>query len=109
MIVRRGEHYVTIKTDNVVCIYVASDATFVIGEDGKKYLSNVSLNILQTQLSKEFYRASRQYIIHVNFIKSFRTEKHGKLSVEIGTVGFSLTIQLSRASATKFKEWIDSL
>ena len=109
MIVRKGKDYLTIKTDNVVCIYVASDATFVIGQDGKKYLSSVSLNVLQSQLSAEFYRASRQYIINVNFVRSFRPEKHGKLAVEIGSGGFSSTILLSRASAGKFKEWIDSL
>jgi DNA-binding LytR/AlgR family response regulator len=109
LIVKKGENYLTIRTENVVCIYVASDTTFVIAQDGKKYLSNDSLNVLQTQLSSEFYRASRQYIINVNFVISFRGEKHGKLTVEIGSAGYSSTILLSRASATKFKKWIDSL
>lgn len=109
MVVRKGEHYVTIKTDHVICMYVASDTTFVIAQDGKKYLSSVSLNVLQTQLGAEFYRASRQYIINVNYIKWFRTEKQGKLVVEIGSGGFSSIIHLSRASGTRFKEWIDSL
>lgn len=54
-----------------------------------------------------FYRASRQFIIHVDAIQSVRQLENSKLSIRLKEPNHKLEIDMSREKAPVFKKWMN--
>jgi len=54
---------------------------------------------------KIFFRANRQYIIHLNSVENFKTDHYGKLLVKLKTSNTE-TVDVSREKAGAFKLWL---
>jgi DNA-binding LytR/AlgR family response regulator len=106
LIVRRGIHFYTIKTSDVAFIYTVDETTFIVDKEGKKTFCSTSLNKIEEQLDGFFFRANRQYIVNIEFIKSFRIHEKSKLILEMKIVDDTAIIHISQVTAPKFKEWI---
>ena len=106
LIVKRGLHYYTIKTRDIAFIYTINETTFIIDKDGKKSFYSTSLNKIETQLDHYFFRANRQCIIHLEFIKSFCIYDKTKLIVEMKVDDDKAEVHISQVTAPKFREWI---
>jgi len=106
LIVRRGIHFYTIKTSDVAFIYTVDETTFIVDREGKKTFCSTSLNKIEEQLDGFYFRANRQYIINIDFIKSFRIHDKTKLIVEMKMDDDTAVIHISQVTAPKFKEWI---
>jgi DNA-binding LytR/AlgR family response regulator len=79
----------------------------VLDNSGKKYLSDKSLNELEVELSDSiFFRANRQCIINLNFIKCFKPYEKVKLQVELTVPHYNQFIAISQKSAPDFRNWI---
>jgi DNA-binding LytR/AlgR family response regulator len=77
---------------------------------GNKNLFGSSLSKLEEFLStKIFYRANRQHIISINYIRSFKAFEKVKLQVLMKLHGFETPIIISQATAAHIRKWIQEV
>jgi len=107
LIARKGLDHVPLKLEDIVLLYTENRITFLIDKNGKKYIVDSILTALEVELDKsKFYRANRQYIINIDFIKGYKTAEKVKISVEMNIEAVKCPIMISQDSAADFREWI---
>jgi two-component system LytT family response regulator len=107
LLVKKGIEHISIKFEDIVVIYTENRVTYVLDNVGKKYLSDKSLNELEVELCDSiFFRANRQCIINLNFIKCFKPYEKVKLQVELTVPHYNQFIAISQKSAPDFRNWI---
>ncbi len=107
LIARKGLDHVPLKMEDVALFYTENRLTFLIDKDGKKYIVDNILSSLETELDKsKFYRANRQSIINIDYIKGYKTAEKVKVSVEMNIDAIKSPIMISQDSAADFREWI---
>ena len=107
LIARKGLEHVPLKLDDIALFYTENRLTFLIDRDGKKYIADNNLSALEQELDKsKFYRANRQYIINIDFIKGYKTAEKVKISVEMAVDTIKSPVMISQDSAADFREWI---
>ncbi|HWJ30468.1 MAG TPA: LytTR family DNA-binding domain-containing protein [Flavisolibacter sp.] len=107
IVVRKGFENISLLLSDVVLFYTENKITYVIDKNGKKYMSDKNLTDLEKELDdKTFFRASRQYILNINYIKGFKTYERVKLWVELTLHDFSHSIIISQETAPHFRKWI---
>ena len=81
MIVKKGMENISLRMDDVVLFYTENKIVYVIDRWGKKYLADKNLSELEEELDDAtFFRANRQYIININFIRGFKAYEKVKLA-----------------------------
>jgi DNA-binding LytR/AlgR family response regulator len=109
LIVQKGMEFVPLFVKDVVLIYTENKLTYVIDKDGRKYISEKNLADLIASLDKErFFRANRQYILNMEFIKSYRVYGKSKLQVEVALPDPRHSIIISQENAPHFRDWISA-
>ena len=106
LIIKKGITYLTVKTEEIAMIYTLKDVTYIVNREGKKFSYAQNLNRLEQELDNRFFRANRQYIININYIRSFRAHEKSKLLVEVSINNATVPITISQITAPKFKEWV---
>jgi DNA-binding LytR/AlgR family response regulator len=107
IVVRKGIENISLLLSDVVLFYTENKITYVIDKNGKKYMTDKNLTDLEKELDdKTFFRASRQYILNINYIKGFKTYERVKLWVELTLHDFSHSIIISQETAPHFRKWI---
>ncbi len=107
LIARRGIEHIPLKIEDIVLFYTENRLTFLIDKTGKKYIIDEILSELEQELDKsKFYRANRQYIINIDFIKGYKTIEKVKIAVEMSLEADKFPIHISQDSAAGFREWI---
>jgi len=107
LIARKGLDHVPVKIEDIVLFYTENRLTFLIDRNGKKYIVDTILSTLEQELdSSKFYRANRQYIINIDFIKGYKTTEKVKISVEMNIEAARCPIIISQDSAANFRDWI---
>jgi DNA-binding LytR/AlgR family response regulator len=80
---------------------------YMIDENGNELLCEEKLSALEKRLdSTMFFRANRQYIVNINFIKSFKPCDRVKLIVKPSLNLPKHIIIVSQQTAPRFKKWI---
>ena len=73
LVVKKGIESIALPFDDIVLFFTENKVVYVIDKSGKKYLSDKNLCDLDIELDKnKFFRANRQYIVNINYIKSFK-------------------------------------
>ena len=107
LIARKGLEHIPLKLDDIVLLYTENRLTFLIDKNGKKYIVDNILSVLEQELDRnKFYRANRQYIINIDFIRGYKTIEKVKISVEMAIDADKFPILISQDSAANFREWI---
>jgi DNA-binding LytR/AlgR family response regulator len=107
LIARRGLDHVPLKLEDIALFYTENRLTFLIDRNGKRYITDSILSALEQELDKsKFYRANRQSIINIDFIKGYKTAEKVKISVEMNIDAVKTPIMISQDSAADFREWI---
>jgi two-component system LytT family response regulator len=107
IIARKGMENITLLLNDVVLFYTENKVVHAIDKIGKKYLVDKNLTDLEAELdSKIFFRANRQYIVNIDYIKSFRSYERVKLWVELTLGNIEHTIIISQETAPHFKKWL---
>jgi DNA-binding LytR/AlgR family response regulator len=80
---------------------------YVLDRSGRKYLADKNLSDLEAELdTKTFFRANRQYIINVDYIKGFKPYERVKLQVDLTLPDLNHCIIISQETAPQFRKWI---
>ena len=104
---QKGFENVLLRLEDVVLVYTESKVVYVIDRTGKKYLSDYSLSDLEKEINPLlFFRANRQYIINIEFIRSFRPFERVKIKVSMELHGLDPNIVISQETAPAFRKWM---
>ena len=107
LIVRKGLEFLALNIDEVVLMYTENKLVYVVDKWGKKYMMDKNLAEMEDDLDpKMFFRANRQYIINVQFIKGFRSYEKVKLQVEMSVPSPRHEIIISQEQAAGFRKWM---
>jgi DNA-binding LytR/AlgR family response regulator len=107
LVVRKGLEHIALKLEEIVLFYTENKLVYVIDRLGKKYLADKNLSDLEEELdSNLFFRANRQYIININFIRGFKTYEKVKLQIELMIPDLNHSIIISQENAPQFRQWI---
>lgn len=106
VLVKKGMETIAIKMDEVAVFYTENKIVFVLTKKGQKYLYDKNLAGLEEELDPmKFFRINRQYVVHVDSIKSFRPYDRVKLELKLHLENFPPLI-ISQQTAPLFKKWI---
>jgi DNA-binding LytR/AlgR family response regulator len=81
---------------------------YMLTFDNQKMITdfNTMEEVEQLINPSQFFRANRQFIIHINTVDSIKHGFNGKIIVKLRTP-INLDIDVSREKASLFKEWIN--
>lgn len=107
LLVRKGLEHIALKLDDIILLYTENKLVYVIDRNGRKYIAEKNLGELEKQLDDYmFFRANRQYIINVEFVKGFRPYEKVKLQVDMNLPELNHQIIISQENAPEFRKWI---
>jgi two-component system LytT family response regulator len=107
LIVKHGQENIILPVISVALLYIDERSVFVIDQFSKKYSFNKKLTEIEEELDKNiFFRANRQMIINIHFIKGFTVCECNKLKVNLTLNLTEPVIVISQETAPLFKAWI---
>jgi DNA-binding LytR/AlgR family response regulator len=107
MMVKKGLENISLRLEDIVLYYTENKVVYVIDRAGKKYLADKNLAELEEELdSTIFFRANRQYIININFVRGFKSYEKVKLMVDLTLPELNHPIIVSQEMAPQFREWM---
>lgn len=100
-------NWIPVNTSEIAC-FMRDNLNYMVTFDGEKYILDYTTmeeieELLDPQL---YYRANRQFIIHIDAIKSVRPHENQKLSVFL-VHPLDYEVDISREKAPAFKKWFD--
>lgn len=108
LLLRKGYENIPVKLDDIALFYTENKIVYAVDGNGKKYIADKKLSELEAELNTDlFFRANRQYIIGLNFIKGFKPYEKVKLQVDL-TVSDALVI-ISQETAPAFRKWMSEV
>ncbi len=107
LIVKKGEENIALSIHDIAMLYTKERTVCVIDKFSREYFFHKNLSELQEDLDENiFFRANRQQIININFIKGFRAYENVKLSVDLNLSNIDNIIIISQETAPLFKKWL---
>ena len=107
LIVKSGGENIALCVMDIALIYTVERTVGIIDKFSTPYFLNKSLSEMQQELDENcFFRANRQQMININFIKGFRAFENVKLQIELTLTGRYPDIIISKETAPLFKKWL---
>ena len=107
IVVHKGIENVSLKLEDIVLFYTESKIVYVLDKCGKKFLYDKNLTDLENELDKNmFFRANRQYLVNIEYIKSYKSYERVKLLVDLSIDNLNHCIIISQETAPVFRKWI---
>ncbi len=99
--------YKTVAVDDIEYIFTEQKITYLVTREGNNEMLGQTMDELEDELDPEvFFRANRQFIIHINSVGMIQNDINGKLKV-ILKQDRSVEIIVSREKAPLLKKWLD--
>jgi DNA-binding LytR/AlgR family response regulator len=99
--------HILLKLEDIILFYTENKVVFVIDRFSKKYILDKTLCELEEELDSQlFFRANRQYIINLNYVKGFKPFEKVKLLIDLNVPEISHSIIISQETAQTFRKWI---
>lgn len=107
-IVKVRNQWIPVNTKDVAC-FSKEALNYLYLFTGEKYMIDyVTLDEVEELLDpKQFYRASRQFIINTDAIQSVKPVENSKLIIHLKEPNHKLEIDMSRLKSPEFKKWLD--
>lgn len=107
LIVRKGLENISLRLEDIVLFFTENKVVYVIDSQGKKFMTEKNLGELEKELDPSlFFRVNRQYIVHINYIKGFKSFEKVKLKVDLALPDLAHQIIISQETAPEFRRWI---
>lgn len=107
LIVKKGFTSVLLKVEDIVLFYTENKIVYVLDREGRKYVCDQNLTDLEEMLNNHnFFRANRQYIVNISFIRGYKAHEKVKLSIDLLCSEMHHSIVISQETAPYFKQWI---
>ena len=107
LLVKKGLENIAVRLEDIALIYTQNKLVYVIDRYSKKYLSDKTLTELEEELDKTvFFRVNRQYIVNINYVRSFKPHEKVKLLIDITIPEINHSIVISQETAPAFRKWM---
>jgi len=107
LIVKKGMENISLRLEDIVLFFTENKIVYVVDQWGKKYLVDRNLGELEEDLDDTiFFRANRQYIVNINYIKGFKPYEKVKLQVDLVLPDLNYSIIISQETAPAFRKWM---
>ena len=107
LLVQRGLENIAVRLEEIALIYTQNKLVYVVDRYSKKYVSDKTLSELEEELDNTtFFRVNRQYIININYVKSFKSHEKVKLLLDISIPEINHSIIISQETAPAFRKWM---
>ncbi len=104
---RVGQHLKIINADEVECFYSENKGTYAATTDGRNYLLDTTLELLENELEpKVFFRVSRKFYVNVHHIKDIISYTNSRLQIKLKSFK-EQEIIVSRERVKDFKLWLE--
>ena len=92
---------------NQIAYFVKDPLIYAVTLDNKRYVADFETLEEVEHLAdpKVFFRANRQYIVHINAVENFRSTLNGKIVVKL-KAPLQTEVDVSREKASAFKGWL---
>lgn len=105
--VKVGQHLKLISMDEVECFYSHEKGTYAFTVDGRNYLLDTTLELLEPDLHPEkFFRVSRKFYINIEAIKDIVDYTNSRLQIKLKKFQ-EHEIIVSRERVKEFKNWLN--
>lgn len=106
-IVNFRNHWIPVKTSDIA-LFMKDKSNYICKFSGEKYhIDYNTLEEIEEIIDPNiFYRANRQFIIHIDSIKSVEPRENNKLKVYLKDTLKQNEIEISREKAPVFKKWL---
>jgi DNA-binding LytR/AlgR family response regulator len=105
--VRVGQHLKIIHADDVECFYSENKGTYAATTEGRSYLLDTTLEVLETELTpKTFFRVSRKYVVNIDHIRDIISYTNSRLQIKLNKSS-EQEIIVSRERVRDFKLWLE--
>lgn len=105
--VRKKNENIPLLLEELVYLQAENKIVQAVDKNGYRYMLDKPLSSMEEELSPlSFFRANRQYIININYIKRFRTIEKVKILVTLDLLIGEHTVIISQESAAAFRKWI---
>lgn len=99
---------VPLNSNNIAFLHTSDERVTAYCNDGSKFYIDLTLEALQSKLSKEqFFRANRQFIISHKAVKDISIWFGSRLSVNL-SIDTPERIVIPKAKVQEFKKWLTS-
>jgi len=106
-VIKVGEHIKTVATENVYYFISQQKMTYLVDDQGKKYIIDFTLDKVEDLLDpKYFYRINRKMIIHDQSVEDIVSFSNSRLKLFISHSDNQDSI-VARERVAHFKEWLD--
>jgi DNA-binding LytR/AlgR family response regulator len=110
LLIRKGTENISKPVEEIALFYTENRIVYVIDKTGKKFMIDKNMNELEAELDPAiFFRANRQYIVNLHFIKYFKPYEKVKLWLELDVRDLNQVVIISQKSAPEFRSWISAL
>lgn len=107
LLVKKGLENIALRLEDVALIYTQNKLVYVIDNFSRKYISDKTLSELEEELDDTtFFRVNRQYIVNINYVKSFKAFEKVKLLIDITIPEINHSIVISQETAPAFRKWM---
>lgn len=106
-IVNFRHQWFTVNVSDIAC-FMKDSIHYILTFSGEKHILDfTSMEEIEELLDpKKFYRANRQYIVHIDAIQSVTSHENQKLVLTLKSP-LKIQIDISREKAPAFKKWMD--
>ena len=109
ILVKKGNYHQSLKTSDISYFYSENKLTFLKDMNGHRYLTDFTLSELEDVLDEyDFFRANRQFLIHINAVEKFKSILKGKILIELNPPSESEVV-VSQENAQKFRKWMEQI
>lgn len=107
-IVNTRNQWIPVNTKDIAC-FCKEVLNCIYLFNGERYVIDyVTLEEVEELLDpRQFYRASRQYIINIDAVQSVKPLENSKLIIRLKEPNHKLEIDMSRLRSPEFKKWMD--
>ena len=106
-IVKKGLENISLRLEDIVFFFTENKVVYVVDKWNKKYIADKNLGELEEDLDRDiFFRANRQYIVNINYIKGFKSYEKVKLQVDLSLSELNHCIIISQETAPAFRKWM---
>ena len=107
LILKSGNENIAICVADIVLFDTRDRTVFAIDKYSNKYPLHKNLCEVYEDLDPNiFFRANRQQVVNINYIKGFKVFEKVKLSVHLTLIHLPIQIIISQETAPFFKKWL---
>ena len=105
--VKVGDKIHSIATEDIQAFYSLEKSTFILTQNGRKYIVDYSLEYLENILNPTlFFRINRKYIIAIEVCKNIIAYTNSRLRIQLAALK-NEDIIVSRERVQAFKTWLE--